>query len=95
MVSRDGGKVVLWPRYFDNRLTRSEGRRVPAELAVKGPDAAWIASAAKKAGFQPEIEETVTHPARPFEATGRVLLPKTSSKEAAIRAIAQVMATND
>lgn len=95
MVSRDGGKVVLWPSYFDNRLTRSEGRRVPVALAVKGPDAAWIASAAKKAGFAAEIEESVTHPRRPFEKVGRVLIPKSSSKEAVIKAIAERMATND
>lgn len=95
MVSRDGGKVVLWPCYFDNTRTRSEGRRVPTALAVKGPDVAWIASAAKKAGYVPEIEESVKHPRIPFEKTGRVLLPKTSSKEQVIRAVAEKMATND
>lgn len=95
MVSRDGGKVVLWPSYFDSRLTRAQGRRVPSEQSVKGPDVAWIASAAKKAGFTAEIEESVKHPRRPFEESGRVLILKSSSKEAIIKAVAAGMAKND
>jgi signal recognition particle subunit SRP19 len=95
MVSRDGGKVVLWPCYFNSRLTRAQGRRVPTEHSVQGPDVAWIASAAKKAGYEVEVEESVKHPSRPFEVSGRVLIPKSSSKEAIIKAVAAGMAKND
>ena len=30
--------TVIYPEYFDSRLTRSEGRKVPASEAVKSPN---------------------------------------------------------
>ncbi len=91
MVSKGDDTVVLWPRYFDRSVSRAAGRRVPADLAVKKPDAAWVNSAAKKAGFDPVLEAKAKHPAIPWKVQGRVLV-KADSKEAAIRKIATVMA---
>lgn len=91
MVSKGDDTVVLWPRYFDQSVSRAAGRRVAKDLAVKKPDAAWVNSAAKKAGFDPVLEPKAKHPAIPWKVVGRVLI-KGASKEAAIRRIAQVMA---
>lgn len=91
MVSKGSGKVVLWPRYFNARLSRGDGRRVPAKLAVREPDAKWIASAAKKAGFAAEVEEDVKDPRVPYKSVGRVLVAKKGSKESVIQAVAQAM----
>lgn len=92
MVSKGDDVVVLWPRYFDQRLSRAEGRRVPQKLAVKKPDAAWVASAAKKAGYAPTVEEEARHPAVPYKAMGRVLIEAKGDKEAAIQKVAAQMA---
>lgn len=92
MVSKGDETVVLWPRYFDQRLSRAGGRRVPAELAVKKPDVDWVASAAKKAGFSPTVEEEARHPAVPYKAMGRVLVKAKGDKEAAIKRVAAKMA---
>ncbi len=90
MVKKGDDHVVLWPRYFDASVSRAAGRRVPANLAVKKPDAAWVNSAAKKAGFSPELEPKARHPALPWKVVGRVLV-KGESKEAVIRKVAQAM----
>lgn len=91
MPGRDDGLWVVWPHQFDARRSRAEGRRVPVSLAVQKPDAKWVESAAKKAGFEPTLEEDARHSGRPFEACGRVLIPASGSKEDALRKIAQQM----
>jgi signal recognition particle subunit SRP19 len=91
MVSKGADHVVLWPQYFDVRLSRAEGRRVAKPLAVKDPDVQWLAVAAKKAGFTPIVEESAHHPSIPYKTVGRVLVKKADGKEATIRAVAEKM----
>ncbi|HEX2065349.1 MAG TPA: signal recognition particle subunit SRP19/SEC65 family protein [Candidatus Thermoplasmatota archaeon] len=91
MVSKGADRFALWPRYFDRSLSRSQGRRVPESLAIKGPDSAWIEAAARKLGLDALREEKARHPGAPFEPTGRVLVAKKGSKEATLRLVAQRM----
>jgi len=92
MASRGGDSFVLWPRYFDARLSRAEGRRVPKDLAVREPDVKWLESAARKAGLDPVVQADAKHPAKPYRVAGRVLVPKADGKEATIRRVAERMA---
>ncbi len=64
---------VLWPAYFDASLTRSEGRRVPRELAVEEPTVDEIADAVQQVGYDAVIERDKTY-SREYEARGRVLV---------------------
>jgi len=64
---------VLWPAYFDASLTRSEGRRVPEELAVEEPTVDEIATAVQQVGYDAVIEREKTY-SREYEARGRVLV---------------------
>lgn len=91
MVSRSEGYYVLYPLYFDGRVTRARGRRVPGAQAVKGPSGRAVFDAAKAAGLSPILEDEHHHPASWFERTGRVLVPKDSarSKSEAIRKVAE------
>ncbi len=94
MVSKGADTVVLWPRYFDAKLSRGEGRRVPARFAVKDPDVKWIYSACRKAGFFATTDDEVKDPARPYRVVGRVLVTKPEdgqSKEAVVQAVGQHM----
>jgi len=91
MVSKGSGRIVLYPRYFDASLSREQGRRVPAALAVRSPDSQWIEAAARKAGLSPELEETARDPSVPYERSGRVTVPKSGSKEAVLKVVAQGM----
>ena len=91
MVSKGADRFVLWPHYFDVGRSHKDGRRVPAALAVKAPDARWIEVAAKRAGFSAEVEEAAHHPSVPYEKVGRVLVAKKGPKQAMIRAVAEKM----
>jgi signal recognition particle subunit SRP19 len=64
---------VIWPAYLDAELSRSEGRRVPADLAVPEPTVDEIASAVQQVGYDAVIERDKTYP-REYEPRGRVLV---------------------
>ena len=64
---------VLWPAYFDAGLTRSEGRRVPMDLAVDEPTVDEIADAVQQVGYDAVIEREKTY-SREFDTRGRVLV---------------------
>ena len=88
-MKKGDGRIVVWPRYFDASLSRAAGRRVSTSLAVKSPDGAWIAAAAKKAGFSVE-EVPAKHPSKSWENCGCIAITA-DNKEAALRAIATKM----
>lgn len=91
MPRRGDEVVVLWPRYFDARRSRAEGRRVPKELAVRDPDAAWVHKAAERVGLEATLEEKARDPFLPWKVVGRVVVQGRGGKESTIRAVAQRM----
>ncbi|MFW5958408.1 MAG: signal recognition particle subunit SRP19 [Natronomonas sp.] len=64
---------VIWPAYLDAECTRSEGRRVPKDLAVPEPTADEIARAVQQVGYDAVIERDQSYP-REYETRGRVLV---------------------
>ncbi|ERH00390.1 MAG: signal recognition particle 19 kDa protein [Halonotius sp. J07HN6] len=64
---------VLWPAYFDADYTRSDGRRVAADMAVEEPDVDEIATAVQQIGYDAVIERDKTY-SREYEERGRVLV---------------------
>lgn len=70
----------LYPVYFDASRSRSEGRRVPASLAVKNPLAREIANACSRLRLPTLLEPDKTHP-KDWSNPGRVKvgLKKTGS----------------
>lgn len=91
MVSKGADAFVLWPHYFDRSLSRAQGRRVSATLAVREPDAKWVETAARKAGLDASLDEKAHHPSLPYDRAGRVLVKKSGPKEGAIAAVAKTM----
>jgi len=49
-MTADKSKMTLWTRYFDSKLSRSEGRRVPKEASIPNPSLDSIVWAAKRFG---------------------------------------------
>lgn len=90
MVSRDDGKVVLWPLYFDRSEPRP-WRRVPKELALDDPTAEAVANAAAKLRLKPVLEKGVSHPKRWWKAEGRVLIEARGAKSVLIQQIAELL----
>lgn len=64
---------VLWPAHFDANLSRSEGRRVPLDLAVEDPALDEIANAVQQVGYDAVIERDKGYP-REYDARGRVVV---------------------
>ena len=90
MVSRDDGKVVLWPLYFDRAEPRP-WRRVPRELALDDPTAEAVANAAAKLRLKPILEKGVSHPKRWWKSEGRVLVDARGAKSTLLAQIAETM----
>lgn len=89
MVSRDAGKFVLWPHYFDQALSRAQGRRVPVDLAVENPRAGDVAQAARTLGLQPELDDDARPPSGWHSRKGRVLVAKKGRKEDLLKQVAR------
>ena len=65
---------VIWPAYLDADLSRTDGRRVPADIAVPEPTVDEIAEAAGQVGYDAVIERDVAYPREGYEERGRVLI---------------------
>lgn len=79
---------VLYPCYFDEKLTRKEGRRVSRGLAVTNPTTSAVMRAVRSLGLKP-APETKPHPARWYTDEGRVLVEFSGSKEELLKKIAE------
>lgn len=89
MPSKDEGKLVIWPHYFDRSLTRAQGRRVPENLAIEGPRAHHVFQAAKSLGLKAELAEDARPPAFWHQSRGCVLVLKSGKKEEILKQIAR------
>ena len=78
----DSDRLVLWPGYFDLRLSRGEGRRVPKDSAVKEPDLDGLAWASKQAGVRKMKRDTgPSHPKRPYRKEGRLWVSASAARK--------------
>ncbi|MFZ0700095.1 MAG: signal recognition particle subunit SRP19/SEC65 family protein [Thermoplasmata archaeon] len=66
----------VYPAYLSAELSRRDGRRVPASMASSQVSSAEIAAAAKRLGFQAEIEPNKQYPRQFFAYAGRVKIAK-------------------
>lgn len=86
---RKQDKAILWPAYFDATKTRMEGRRVPKTLAVPSPKLEELQRAAEGKNLHPEVFLEAKYPKRPWQKTGKVVVPKKGLKTKMIREIAE------
>ncbi len=74
--------LVLWPSYFDLRVSREAGRRVPKRDAVEGPSASMLFEAVKSLGLDCILELDKSYPRFWHRHEGRVLVePKLAKKD--------------
>ena len=74
--------VVLYPAYFDLKVTRGRGRRIAKRDAVEAPDAHMIFDAVKALGLDCILELEKSHPRFWHRHGGRVLVePKLDKTE--------------
>jgi signal recognition particle subunit SRP19 len=82
-------EAIIWPAYFDQAKSRSEGRRVPKDLAAQSPKLDDVAEAARKLGLEHEVRADVGYPKTPWLKTGMLLVEKKEPKEQIIKNIAR------
>lgn len=88
MVSRDDGKLVLWPCYFDKSEHRP-WRRIAKTIAIENPTADAIAKVCASMHLKPVLERGVAHPKRWWKAEGRVLIDARGSKSVLLQQIGE------
>ncbi|MFZ9048060.1 MAG: signal recognition particle subunit SRP19/SEC65 family protein [Poseidonia sp.] len=76
-------RICVWPGYFDLKLSRRGGRRVPKDAAVVKPDLEGLFMAAREVGLRKiKREESTSHPRRPHGREGRLWVSASGAKEA-------------
>ena len=74
-MTADKSKMTLWTRYFDSKLSRSEGRRVPKEASIPNPSLDALVWAARDIGLSKMKRDLeASHPSRPHSKEGRLIL---------------------
>jgi len=86
---RGKGKLRIWPAYFDIKYSRSKGRRIPREKAVRDPKIEDIEKAALKLGLKPVLQPGKAYSKYPWKRTGVILVDKKGSKVDVINMIAE------
>jgi len=80
-MRRRGNYIILWPAYFDKKLSRTQGRRVPLKFSVENPSLMEINKAARKLGFKTIIEPDKKYPKDWWNYKGRILIEINKEKE--------------
>lgn len=86
---RGKGKIRIWPAYFDIRYSRSEGRRVPRDRAIRDPKLDDLEKVSHKLGLNPIIQPDKRYSRKPWKRSGVVLVDKKGSKTEIIKNIAK------
>ncbi|NYT01193.1 MAG: signal recognition particle protein Srp19 [Methanosarcinales archaeon] len=84
-------RLVIWPAYIDSERSRSQGRIVSKEDAVRDPKLDEITFAAMHLGLDPEVERDKAYPKHWYEKRGRVLVLKKEPKSRMIKKIARAV----
>jgi signal recognition particle subunit SRP19 len=80
--------VVLWPQYFDMKITRGRGRMVDRKLAVENPTAEEILSACESLGYVKKIEDGA-FPNQWWKKSGKVVVERKTRKSIILKKVAQ------
>ncbi len=90
MIRKDG--YVVWVQYFNRELSRSEGRRVPVKLALKGPTAEDVLKAAARLGWEARKLD-LRHPSQWWKPGSAVLVKPDAKlrKSEVVRLLAERM----
>jgi len=80
---KDYDRYIIWLDYFDSTLSRSEGRRVRLDRAVKEPTMQDLAKAAAALGLDAKMQEA-RHPKRSDRPSGYISIAKAKSKRETI-----------
>jgi signal recognition particle subunit SRP19 len=89
---KDYKRIILWLDYFNSAISRTKGRRVPIDRAIRDPTLEELSESARRLGFHPE-PNSAKHPLRMFLNSGYVSIEKKPNvpKERIIDEIARTL----
>jgi signal recognition particle subunit SRP19 len=85
--------IVLYPAYFDVRVSRADGRRVAKRDAVEAPNAQMLFAAVKTLGLDCILELEKSYPRYWYRTSGRVLVEPKLRKSQLMSKVAQKLKT--
>ena len=85
---RKSSNAIIWPVYFDVAKSKSEGRRVPKNLAVVGPKILEIKEATDRLELPNSINQTAGYPKTPWLKMGMLTVEKNEPKKQIVLKIA-------
>ncbi len=91
-MERERNYIIIYPEYFDYRLSRRLGRKLPLSMCLKNPTIEELAEALKKLKIPYVVEDDKSHPANWFERKGRIrvnFIGKKYKKTVILKAIAK------
>jgi signal recognition particle subunit SRP19 len=92
MYMKKKDKIILYPEYFDSKLTRAQGRRVPLKNSVPSPTIEELALVSKRLGYDFERDPESSYPSNWWNEKGRLLLTKNDlNKNEVIKTISKIL----
>ena len=75
-------RIAVWPGYFDAKVSRRSGRRVPRDSSVLKPALEGLFIASRALGLKKiKRDEILSHPNRPHGKEGRLWVSKKGASE--------------
>jgi signal recognition particle subunit SRP19 len=85
--------IVLWPAYFDLKVSRAHGRRVRKKDATEAPTAHMVYEAVKALRMDCILELEKAYPRFWYRASGRVLVEPKLKKADLMQQVASKLKT--
>ncbi len=68
------GALIIWPAYLDSKLTRAQGRRIPANLGAPDVTVDMLKQAADMRKLESEIESGKRYPRQGVDRGGYLVI---------------------
>lgn len=73
-MRKRNGMLIFWPAYFDQNISRSQGRKLPSKLSAPDVTLDILEKAAESAGLEYEVEPEKRYPKDGSEAKGYIVI---------------------
>ena len=73
-MRKRNGMLIFWPSYFDRDISRSQGRKLPSNLAAPDVTLELLTKAAEAAGLDFEVEPEKRYPRNWIETQGYIVV---------------------
>lgn len=87
---KDYDHIIVWLDYFNSKLSRDEGRRVPLNMAVSSPTLGELVESVRKLGFDAEPIRA-KYPKRNYVESGYVSIKKVRGKNIVLKEISKAL----